>query len=61
MHAGSPRAPAKFRLVSSTEALVTFDDPDYKIKTGTKLSIAGVARKSGLNVCLTATVRACSA
>ena len=61
VHAGSSRAPTKVRTLSSSQALVTFDDPNYNIKTGATLSISGVARKSGLNVCLTATVKACPA
>ena len=60
MRAGSTRAPTKFRILSSTRALVTFTDrPHAKIKSGSAFSISGVARSSGINACLTAAVVSC--
>ena len=57
--AGSTRAPARYRITSSTQALVTFVDPSYNIRPGSTFSITGIAKKAGLNVCLLASVRAC--
>ncbi len=59
MRAGSSRAPVSFRKLSSTQAMVTFDDPTYMPKSGSTLTILGNAKKSGLNVCLSATVIVC--
>ena len=59
VHAGSSRAPASFRKLSSTQAMITFDDPTYTPRSGSTLTILGNAKKSGLNVCLSATVRVC--
>jgi hypothetical protein len=39
--------------------MVTFDDPNYTPKSGSTLTITGNAKKSGLNVCLSATVTVC--